>query len=95
MRAMLIRAGYEIAYECPRPTDFSAWFETYLGGRWYTFDARHNTPRIGRVLMARGRDATVDRRSDLSPPRLRFLTKVVAKDPPSATIRLKRRVMTV
>jgi transglutaminase-like putative cysteine protease len=30
----------------------------YLGGRWYTFDARHNTPRIGRVLMARGRDAT-------------------------------------
>jgi transglutaminase-like putative cysteine protease len=40
------------------PMDFSAWFEAYLGGRWYTFDARHNTPRIGRVLMARGRDAT-------------------------------------
>jgi len=39
------------------PMDFSAWFEAYLGGRWYTFDARHNTPRIGRVLMARGRDA--------------------------------------
>ncbi len=38
--------------------DFSAWFEAYLGGRWYTFDARHNRPRIGRVLMARGRDAT-------------------------------------
>ena len=38
--------------------DFSAWFEVYLGGRWYTFDARHNTPRIGRILMARGRDAT-------------------------------------
>ena len=37
--------------------DFSAWFEVYLGRRWYTFDARHNTPRIGRVLMARGRDA--------------------------------------
>ena len=37
--------------------DFSAWFEVYLGGRWHTFDARHNTPRIGRVLMARGRDA--------------------------------------
>jgi transglutaminase-like putative cysteine protease len=38
--------------------DFSAWFEAYLGDRWYTFDARHNTPRIGRVLMGRGRDAT-------------------------------------
>ena len=37
--------------------DFSAWFEVYLGGRWYTFDARHNKPRIGRILMARGRDA--------------------------------------
>jgi transglutaminase-like putative cysteine protease len=40
------------------PMDFSGWFEAYLGGRWYTFDARHNTPRIGRILMARGRDAT-------------------------------------
>ena len=42
----------------PSPMDFSAWFEAYLGGRWYTFDARHNEPRIGRILMARGRDAT-------------------------------------
>ncbi len=41
----------------PYPMDFSAWFEVFLGGRWYTFDARHNTPRIGRVLMASGRDA--------------------------------------
>jgi len=39
------------------PMDFSAWFEAYVGGEWYTFDARHNTPRIGRVLIARGRDA--------------------------------------
>ncbi len=38
--------------------DFSAWFEAYLGGRWHTFDARHNKPRIGRILMGRGRDAT-------------------------------------
>jgi len=38
--------------------DFSAWFEAYLEGRWYTFDARHNFPRRGRILMARGRDAT-------------------------------------
>ena len=40
------------------PMDFSAWFEVYLGGRWYTMDARHNRPRIGRIVMARGRDAT-------------------------------------
>ncbi|QDU93289.1 transglutaminase-like domain-containing protein [Lignipirellula cremea] len=39
------------------PMDFSAWFEAYLDGEWYAFDARNNTPRIGRVLMARGRDA--------------------------------------
>jgi transglutaminase-like putative cysteine protease len=39
------------------PMDFSAWFEAYVGGQWYIFDARNNTPRIGRVLMARGRDA--------------------------------------
>jgi transglutaminase-like putative cysteine protease len=42
----------------PEPMDWSAWFEVYLGGRWYTFDARHNVPRIGRIVMARGRDAT-------------------------------------
>jgi transglutaminase-like putative cysteine protease len=41
----------------PAPMDFSAWFEVYLGGRWYTLDARHNHPRIGRIVMARGRDA--------------------------------------
>ena len=38
--------------------DFSAWFEAYLEDRWWTFDARHNHPRIGRVLMAAGRDAS-------------------------------------
>jgi len=37
--------------------DFSAWFEVYLGGAWHTFDARNHKPRIGRVLIARGRDA--------------------------------------
>jgi transglutaminase-like putative cysteine protease len=39
------------------PMDFAGWFEAYLGGRWYTFDPRNNTPRIGRVLIGRGRDA--------------------------------------
>ena len=64
-RCMNIPARYCTGYlgdigvpAAPEPMDFSAWFEAYLDGRWYTFDARHNTPRIGRVLMARGRDAT-------------------------------------
>lgn len=39
------------------PGDFSGWFEAYLEGTWWTFDARHNTPRIGRILIAHGRDA--------------------------------------
>ena len=42
----------------PDPMDFSAWFQVYLSGHWFTFDARHNVPRIGRILMATGRDAT-------------------------------------
>jgi transglutaminase-like putative cysteine protease len=41
----------------PAPMDFNAWFEVFLGGRWFTFDARHNQPRIGRILISRGRDA--------------------------------------
>ena len=41
----------------PDPMDFSAWFEVFLGRRWYTFDARHNARRIGRVVIGRGRDA--------------------------------------
>jgi transglutaminase-like putative cysteine protease len=40
------------------PMDFAAWFEAYIGGSWHTFDPRNNIPRIGRVLIARGRDAT-------------------------------------
>jgi transglutaminase-like putative cysteine protease len=41
----------------PAPMDFNAWFEAFLGGRWFTFDPRHNQPRIGRILISRGRDA--------------------------------------
>jgi transglutaminase-like putative cysteine protease len=40
------------------PMDFSAWFEVYLDGRWFSLDARHNVPLIGRIVLARGRDAT-------------------------------------
>lgn len=42
----------------PAPMDYNAWFEAYLDGKWYIFDARHNMPRIGRITVARGRDAT-------------------------------------
>ncbi len=41
----------------PAPMDFSAWFEAYMGEAWHVLDARHNQPRIGRILIARGRDA--------------------------------------
>jgi transglutaminase-like putative cysteine protease len=63
-RAMNIPARYCTGYlgdigvpPCDLPMDFSAWFEVYLSGAWHTFDARHNTPRIGRVPVAYGRDA--------------------------------------
>jgi transglutaminase-like putative cysteine protease len=41
----------------PAPMDFSAWYEVFLDGRWFTLDARHNHPRIGRIVIAKGRDA--------------------------------------
>jgi len=41
----------------PNPMDFSGWYEVFLGGRWFTMDARHNHPRIGRIVIAKGRDA--------------------------------------
>lgn len=64
-RAMNIPARYATGYLAdidadpdPTPMDFSAFYEIYLGGRWWPMDARHGRARIGRVLMARGRDAT-------------------------------------
>jgi len=42
----------------PAPMDFSAWVEVFVDNRWYTIDPRHNTPRTGRIVVARGRDAT-------------------------------------
>ncbi len=63
-RCLNIPARYATGYlgdigviVAPSPMDFSAWFEVYLGDRWWTCDARHNAPRIGRVLIATGRDA--------------------------------------
>jgi transglutaminase-like putative cysteine protease len=64
-RALNIPARYATGYlgdigvpVAPVPMDFSAWFEAYLEDRWWTFDARHDRPRVGRVLMAVGRDAS-------------------------------------
>jgi len=62
-RCMNIPARYctgylgDIGVPASGPMDFSAWFEVFLGDRWYTSDARHNRRRIGRIVMARGRDA--------------------------------------
>jgi len=63
-RCMNIPARYCTGYlgdigvpKDPAPMDFSGWFEAYLGGTWHPFDARHNKPRIGRIPIARGRDA--------------------------------------
>ncbi|MEA2130193.1 MAG: hypothetical protein QOJ85_3084 [Solirubrobacteraceae bacterium] len=63
-RALNIPARYVFGYipdigvpPPPEAMDFAAWFEAYLGGRWHTFDARNNTPRVGRVVVGRGRDA--------------------------------------
>jgi transglutaminase-like putative cysteine protease len=63
-RCMNIPARYctgylgDIGVPVVLPMDFSAWFDVYLDGAWYAFDARNHRPRIGRILMARGRDAT-------------------------------------
>ena len=62
-RAMNIPARYasgylgDIDWPASGPGDFCAWFEVYLEGGWHTFDARYNTPRVGRILMVRGPDA--------------------------------------
>jgi transglutaminase-like putative cysteine protease len=63
-RCMNVPARYVTGYlgdigipPVPYPMDFSAWFEVYLDGGWYTFDARHNQRRVGRIVIARGRDA--------------------------------------
>jgi transglutaminase-like putative cysteine protease len=64
-RCMNIPARYTTGYlgdigvpTSANPMDFSGWFQVYLGGQWHTFDARHNKRRIGRIVMAIGRDAT-------------------------------------
>ncbi len=81
-RAMNIPARYAFGYlpdiDVPpvdAPMDFCAWFEVYLGGKWYTFDARNNKRRVGRVLIGRGRDALdVAMVTSYGSPRLQSMT---------------------
>ncbi len=73
--------------------DFSGWFEAYLGGRWHTFDARHNFPRIGRILMAHGRDATDTALSTSFGPTLLSRFKVIAEEVGAEPVRMDRGAM--
>ncbi|HTW53946.1 MAG TPA: transglutaminase family protein [Stellaceae bacterium] len=67
----------------PAPMDFSAWFEAYLDGAWHTFDARHNIPRIGRIVIARGRDAAdVAISTSFGPTRLVGFSVISREIPP-------------
>jgi transglutaminase-like putative cysteine protease len=69
----------------PTPMDFNAWFEAYIGGRWYTVDARHNVARIGRILVARGRDAMdIPMIHTFGPHALRKFTVITEEVPESA-----------
>jgi transglutaminase-like putative cysteine protease len=97
-RCMNIPARYCTGYlgdigvpPAPDPMDFSAWFEAYLGDRWYAFDARHNTPRIGRILMARGRDAAdVAFSTSFGPSRLTDFKVITEEKSQTAQKSLKR-----
>jgi transglutaminase-like putative cysteine protease len=81
----------------PAPMDFSAWFQVFLEGRWFTFDARHNRPRIGRVVIAHGRDAAdVAISTSFGPTRLarfKILTEEVnSNDVGSTMVEYQRNV---
>lgn len=90
-RCMNIPARYctgylsDIGEEPPYgPMDFSGWFEAYLGGQWHVFDARNNSPRIGRILIARGRDAVdVAISTTFGPNTLSGFTVTCVEEPPS------------
>ena len=81
-RALNIPARYACGYlpdvdiaPDPTPMDFHAWFEAFVGGQWHTFDARHNRPRVGRILIGRGRDAVdVALTTSYGPVRLERMT---------------------
>lgn len=73
--------------------DFSAWFEVYLGGRWHAFDARNNMPRMGRVLIARGRDAVdVPIANTFGPAELLRFEVISEEAPPTAEAGCRSRL---
>jgi transglutaminase-like putative cysteine protease len=72
----------------PAPMDFNAWFQAYLGGQWYTFDARHNQPRIGRILIACGRDAADIAMISSFGPHLLTRFNVITEEVPEPRIEL-------
>lgn len=94
-RCMNIPARYVTGYlgdigvpPDPAPMDFSGWFEVYLSGKWYTFDARHNEPRIGRILMGTGRDAAdVALTTSFGPLQLKTFTVFTDEVPESEAAR--------
>jgi transglutaminase-like putative cysteine protease len=95
-RCMNIPARYATGYLgdigvpiSPAPMDFSAWFEVYLEGRWWAFDARHNQPRIGRVLMAVGYDAADVALTTTFGPAVLCSFSVVADEVPSNALALQ------
>lgn len=100
-RAMNIPARYAFGYlpdinvaPVDAAMDFCAWFEAYLGDRWYTFDARNNERRIGRVLIGRGRDALdVAMVTSYGSPRLQSMT-VWADEVPDDTVLAMERPTT-
>jgi transglutaminase-like putative cysteine protease len=99
-RCMNIPARYATGYlgdiGVPRsasPMDFSAWFEVYLEGRWWTVDARHNHRRIGRVLMATGRDAAdVAITTSFGASLLRKFTVITEEVPESSATRMTGQI---
>lgn len=87
-RALNIPARYATGYlgdigvPLRPPMDFSAWFEVYLDNRWWTFDARNNQPRLGRILMATGRDAAdVAMTTSFGQADLRYFFVVTEEEP--------------
>ena len=99
-RCLNIPARYATGYlgdigvePAPYPMDFSAWFQVYLEDRWHTFDARHNERRIGRVLMATGRDAADVALTTIFGPNLLTTFKVITDEvQPAKAKRLKAPV---
>ena len=77
----------------PAPMDYNACFEVFLDGRWFTFDARHNMPRIGRITVSRGRDATdIPLATSFGPHTLKTFQVWTEEVEPDVLAKLTRRI---